>query len=78
MRVTAAVLRQRNQPYSLEQLELAEPRPDEVLVRIAGAGMCHTDMLPRVPEIGLPLPIDRAERAALPGDVVKPILLLGD
>jgi aryl-alcohol dehydrogenase len=57
MRVTAAVLRQRDQPYSLEALELAEPGPGDVLVKIAGVGMCHTDVLPRVPEIGLPLPI---------------------
>lgn len=57
MRVTAAVLRERDQPYSLEQLELAEPGPGDVLVRIAGAGICHTDVLPRIPEIGLPLPI---------------------
>jgi aryl-alcohol dehydrogenase len=57
MRVTAAVLRERDQPYSLEQLDLADPGPGEVLVRIAGAGMCHTDVLPRIAEIGLPLPM---------------------
>src|SRR3954468_22041940 len=57
MRVTAAVLRERDQHYSLEQLELAGPGPGEVLVRIAGAGMCHTDVLPRMPGIGLPLPM---------------------
>jgi aryl-alcohol dehydrogenase len=28
-----------------------------VLVRIAGAGICHTDVLPRVAGIGLPLPM---------------------
>src|SRR5207249_796978 len=44
-------------PYSLEELDLAAPQPDEVLVRIAGVGMCHTDVLPRVPEIPLPRPI---------------------
>jgi aryl-alcohol dehydrogenase len=57
MNVTAAVLRTHDQPYSLEQLVLAEPGAGEVLVRIAGAGMCHTDVLPRIAEIGLPLPI---------------------
>lgn len=57
MKITAAVIRQHDQPYSLEQLELAEPRAGEVLVRIAGVGMCHTDVLPRVPEIPMPRPI---------------------
>src|SRR3954451_7887496 len=57
MKVTAAVLRDPEQPYSIEELDLREPEPGEVLVRIAGAGMCHTDVLPRIPEIQLPRPI---------------------
>ena len=57
MRVNAAVLRGHDEPYSLEELEMAEPGPRDVLVRIAGAGMCHTDVLPRVPQLGLPLPM---------------------
>lgn len=47
MEITAAVLRAADAPYELEPVELADPRPDEVLVRIVGAGMCHTDVLPR-------------------------------
>jgi aryl-alcohol dehydrogenase len=47
MKITAAVLRAGDQPYALEEVELAEPRADEVLVRIVGVGMCHTDVLPR-------------------------------
>jgi aryl-alcohol dehydrogenase len=52
MQITAAVLREPDQPYSLESLELAEPGPGDVLLRISGVGMCHTDVLPRF----LPLP----------------------
>src|SRR3546814_11779688 len=37
----------RSGPYALEPVELAEPRADEVLVRVVGAGMCHTDVIPR-------------------------------
>jgi aryl-alcohol dehydrogenase len=37
MKVTAAVLRDPKQPYSIEALELREPGPGEVLVGIAGA-----------------------------------------
>lgn len=47
MQITAAVLRTQDGPYSLEQVELAPPRDDEVLVRIVATGMCHTDVLPR-------------------------------
>jgi aryl-alcohol dehydrogenase len=47
MEITAAVLRAPDGRYALEPVELADPAPDEVLVRIVGAGMCHTDVLPR-------------------------------
>ena len=49
MQITAAVLRDRTGPFSLEQLELADPGPGEVLVEIAAVGFCHTDVLPRSP-----------------------------
>ena len=47
MQIVAAVLRSQDGPYSLEEVELAAPREDEVLVRIVATGMCHTDVLPR-------------------------------
>ncbi|MFE3960916.1 NAD(P)-dependent alcohol dehydrogenase [Nocardia sp. NPDC059091] len=49
MLIKAAVLRAHDKPYQIEDLELAEPGPGEIRVRIAGAGMCHSDLLPRVP-----------------------------
>lgn len=48
MQIEAAVLRDPAGPLTIETLELAAPGPHEVLVRIVGAGMCHTDILPRV------------------------------
>ena len=30
-------------PYQFEEVELAEPKNDEVLVRITASGLCHTD-----------------------------------
>jgi aryl-alcohol dehydrogenase len=39
----SAVLREASAPYSLETVTVDEPGPGEVLVRIVGAGMCHTD-----------------------------------
>jgi aryl-alcohol dehydrogenase len=49
MKATAAVLRGADQPYAIEEIDLRDLRPHEVLVRIVAAGMCHTDVLPRVP-----------------------------
>jgi aryl-alcohol dehydrogenase len=55
--ITAAVLRDQQGPYSIEPVTLAEPRADEVLVRIVGVGMCHTDVLPRAEGTISPPPI---------------------
>jgi aryl-alcohol dehydrogenase len=57
MKIEAAVLRGADEPHRIETVELAEPGPDEVLVRIVGAGMCHTDVMPRFPETFAPPPI---------------------
>jgi len=43
MQITAAVARAKETPLSLEEISLGEPRPDEVLVRLVAAGICHTD-----------------------------------
>ena len=44
MRTRAAVLREMGSPLTVEQLELAPPGPGEVLVRVAAAGVCHSDV----------------------------------
>jgi S-(hydroxymethyl)glutathione dehydrogenase / alcohol dehydrogenase len=44
MRVRAAVLHEPRQPLAVEEIELAPPRDDEVLVRVAAAGVCHSDV----------------------------------
>ena len=44
MKITAAVSRSRDSPFTLESVELDDPRPDEVLVRIHATGLCHTDL----------------------------------
>ncbi|MEU0314135.1 NAD(P)-dependent alcohol dehydrogenase [Nocardioides sp. NPDC006273] len=48
MRIQAAVLRERAGAFKIEDVDLAEPGPEEVLVEIAGTGFCHTDLLPRI------------------------------
>ena len=57
MEIQAAVLRAPDQPYSIETLELAEPGPGELRIRVVAVGMCHTDILPRVPGFMAPPPI---------------------
>ncbi|MEW2119386.1 NAD(P)-dependent alcohol dehydrogenase [Streptomyces sp. NPDC005474] len=48
MRMTAAVLRSADVRFRVEEVELnTRLRADEVLVRIAGCGMCHTDLAVR-------------------------------
>ena len=44
MRIRAAVSRDNAPAPVLEDVELAEPRTGEVLVRIVAAGICHTDL----------------------------------
>lgn len=52
MRIQAAVLRDvgasrpyaQSRPLAIEQLELAPPGRGEVLVRVAAAGLCHSDL----------------------------------
>ncbi|MGO1768924.1 MAG: NAD(P)-dependent alcohol dehydrogenase [Microbacterium sp.] len=42
--MTAAVARTPGEEFDLLEVELEEPRADEILVRIRAAGVCHTDM----------------------------------
>lgn len=44
MRIRAAVLHEPRMPLVVEEVELAPPRDDEVLVRVAAAGVCHSDV----------------------------------
>jgi len=41
----AAVCRQFGQPLSIEQVEIAEPGPGEVLVKLAACAICHSDIM---------------------------------
>ncbi len=56
MQITAAVARERFGPFSIEQLDLCDPRPDELLVKIIASGMCQTDQHGRDGYYNTPLP----------------------
>jgi aryl-alcohol dehydrogenase len=54
MEITAAVVWEPGGEFSIEKLKLSEPNVDEVLVRIVGVGICHTDLAGR--DMHLPIP----------------------
>ncbi|MEA2354607.1 MAG: S-(hydroxymethyl)glutathione dehydrogenase / alcohol dehydrogenase [Solirubrobacteraceae bacterium] len=44
MRIRAAVLEEFARPLVVQEVELADPGPGEVLVRLVACGVCHTDV----------------------------------
>jgi aryl-alcohol dehydrogenase len=44
MKTRAAVVEGQGQPFTMSEVELDEPREDEVLVRMVATGLCHTDL----------------------------------
>jgi aryl-alcohol dehydrogenase len=54
MKIKAAVIHEVSGSFSIEQLDLSDPNDDEVLVRIVGTGICHTDLAAR--DMHLPIP----------------------
>ena len=56
MKTKAAVLYQLGEPLEIEEVELQSPKPGEVLVKVAGAGVCHSDLSVIEGVIPYPLP----------------------
>src|SRR5437016_7360915 len=44
MKIRAAVLEEFGRPLEVQELDLAEPKAGEVLVRLVACGVCHTDL----------------------------------
>jgi len=44
VKIRAAVLEEFGRPLVVQDVDLAEPEPGEVLVRLAACGVCHTDL----------------------------------
>jgi aryl-alcohol dehydrogenase len=44
MEIRAAISRANQNSFSVEAVTLDDPQPDEILVRIIGVGLCHTDL----------------------------------
>lgn len=72
MKIIGAVLEEmgrerpfaKSQPISISELELDDPGPDEVLVRIEAAGVCHSDLSVVEGNRERPLPILLGHEAA--------------
>ena len=56
MQVKAAVVFEQAGEFKIENLELSEPRDDEVVVRIVASGICHTDLAARAGHLPIPPP----------------------
>jgi aryl-alcohol dehydrogenase len=56
MKIQAAVVFEKGQPFQMTELELDEPKEGEVLVKVAACGVCHTDEVARQQIIPVPLP----------------------
>ena len=57
MRFHAAVLHGVEQPLVVEEVELPDPGPGEVLIRNRASGLCHTDLEVIQGRMGYPFPI---------------------
>ena len=54
--INAAVIFEPSGQFTLEQLKLSDPRDNEILVRMVGSGICHTDLAGRDRHLPIPLP----------------------
>lgn len=56
MKITAAVVHEKGQPFQIEEVDLDPPKPGELLVKIVASGVCHTDEIAQLQFIPVPLP----------------------
>ncbi|MGF7234292.1 MAG: NAD(P)-dependent alcohol dehydrogenase [Frankia sp.] len=56
MRATGALSREPGEPLRLEQVDLAECGPDDVLIRMVASGVCHTDITVAAGLLPFPFP----------------------
>lgn len=57
MQIRAALARADHPQLSLEPLDMTDPRDDEILVRLVGVGLCHTDVSALDQLLPVPFPI---------------------
>lgn len=56
MQIQAALTRAPSVPFEIATVHLEEPRPGEVLVRVVGVGLCHTDIVAQAGGFSIAMP----------------------
>ena len=56
MEIKAAVIYEKSGEFVIDQLQLSDPRDDEVLVKVVAVGICHTDLAAREGHLPIPPP----------------------
>ncbi len=56
MDIKAAVTHDKGEDFKIEDVQLDEPKHDEVLIKIVATGVCHTDAVARDQDVPVPLP----------------------
>ena len=57
MNIQAAIIEKAGQDFRIVDMELDPPKRDEVLVKVAACGVCHTDEVARNQDAPVPMPI---------------------
>ena len=57
MKTLAAVATESGKPLTLMELDIEDPRADEILVRIVATGVCHTDLVVQAGMLPVPMPV---------------------
>ncbi len=57
MKIKAAVLYENQTTFNVEEVDLAEPQAGEILVKIAGTGICHADLDIASGAVAIPRPV---------------------
>jgi len=65
----AVIARQVNAPVVVEQIEVDSPRRDEIMIKLAACGVCHSDLSAINGTIAMPLPLILGHEGA--GTVVE-------
>lgn len=56
MQTKAAVVFEKDKPFQLTDITIEDPKPGEVLIRLVGTGICHTDYFAQNQSYPVPLP----------------------
>ena len=57
MKTKAAILWGLDQDWSVEEVELDDPKEGEVMIKLAASGLCHSDEHLRTGDIPIPFPV---------------------